>query len=286
MNPRQILVLLVLAVGAIVVANSAFIVRETDQAMVVQLGQVKRLVAEPGLNFRTPFVQQVTYFDKRILETDSAAEEIQTKEKERVLVDSFSRWRIADAKKFYEAVRTQQRARERLDTIVNSSLRRVLAKHTFAQLISEDRSKLMTEILETSSEQAKTLGIELVDVRIKRADLPAELSRKISNRMRTEREKEAKEIRAKGDEEAQKIRADAERQRTIMLAEAQRDAQKLRGEGDAKSIKITATAYSKDPAFFEFKRSLDAYSRSMTDGETLMVLDPSMDFFKHFKSTK
>lgn len=286
MSTRQIFALLILALGGILLANSAFVVKETDQVMVVQLGKVKRLIAEPGLNFRTPFVQQLIYFDKRILETDSASEEIQTKEKERVLVDSFSRWRIADAKKFYEAVRTQERARERLDTIVNSSLRRVLAKHTFADLISEDRATLMHEILSTSSKEAIPLGIELVDVRIKRADLPAELSRKISNRMRTEREKEAKEIRAKGDEEAQKIRADAERQRTIMLAEAQRDAQKLRGEGDAESIKIAAEAFGKDAEFFEFKRSLEAYVSSLTDGETMMILDPSLDFFKYFKNSK
>lgn len=286
MSVRQILSLLVLAFGGILFVNSAFIVKETDQVMVVQLGEVKRLVAEPGLNFRTPFVQQLIYFDKRILETDSASEEIQTKEKERVLVDSFSRWRIADAKKFYEAVRTQERARERLDVIVNAALRRVLAKHTFASLISEDRSTLMQEILETSSAQAESLGVEVVDVRIKRADLPAELSRKISNRMRTEREKEAKEIRAKGDEEAQKIRADAERQRTIMLAEAQRDAQKLRGEGDAEATRITAAAFSKDSDFFEFKRSLEAYVNSLTDGTTTMVLDPSLDFFKYFRNSK
>lgn len=282
MSTRNILILLIAAVGGILLINSAFVVKETEQAMVLQLGKVKKLVAEPGLNFRTPFVQQVMFFDKRILETDSAPEEIQTKEKERVLVDSFTRWRIEDAKKFYESVRSEMTARDRLNSIVNSSLRRVLAKHTFAALVSEDRSTLMAEILTTSRKEAKTLGIEVVDVRIKRADLPAELSRKISNRMRTEREKEAKEIRAKGEEEAQKIRANAEKERTILLAEAQRDAQKLRGEGDAEAIKITANAFNKDRSFYEFTRSLDAYQRSMRDGETLMVLDPSMDFLKHF----
>ncbi len=285
MKTSSVFLLVLAALGAIVVVNSSFVVREVEQAMVLTLGKVDRTIAEPGLHFKVPFYQQVLYFDKRILETDSSPEEVQTRDKKRVVVDSFTRWRIVDAKKFYEAVRTEQQARQRINIIVNSNIRRAVALVDLSELISGQRSVTMEDILNSSSKEAEPLGVEVVDVRIKRADLPEQNSNAIYYRMRAEREKEAKEIRATGAEEAQKIRAEAEKQRTVLLAEARRDSEKLRGEGDAKAIKIFASAFNKDKDFYAFTRSLEAYKNSLKDEETLMLLDPSMDFFRHFEES-
>jgi membrane protease subunit HflC len=284
MRPLHVLLLIVLGISLGILANSAFIVKETDQAMVVAIGKVERVITEPGLHFKVPFYQQVTFFDKRTLETDSAPEEVQAKDKKRVVVDSFTRWRIKDAKQFYEAVRTERSARDRLDLIVNSNIRRVLAQETLQDIVSGERKSVMERIRESSSIEAEPLGIEVVDVRIKRADLPENNSMAIFGRMRTEREKEAKELRAGGSEEAQKIRASAEKDRTILIAEANRDGQKIRGEGDAEAIKITAEAFSKDPKFYRFYRSLEAYKNSLKGQDTLLVMDPSLDFLKDFHS--
>ncbi|MDD9911821.1 MAG: protease modulator HflC [Alphaproteobacteria bacterium] len=278
---RPMLLIVLAAIAGIVCVNGFFTVAETQQAMVLTLGKVDRVVAEPGLNFKMPFYQQVIYFDKRILETDSDPEEVQSVDKKRVVVDSFTRWRIVDAEAFYKAVRNQSTAVNRIDTIVNSNIRRVVARETLEELVSGERTRLMEEIQKESGKQAGPLGIEIVDVRIKRADLPQANASAVFQRMRTEREKEAKEIRANGAEEAQKIRADANKQRTILLAEAERDAQKLRGEGEAKSIKITGEAFSKDSSFYSFLRSLEAYTESLKSGTT-MVLDSSVEFMDVF----
>lgn len=286
MSAKQILIVLVLALVGLIASLSAFVVQETEQVMVLQLGKVKRLEAEPGLKWRVPFAEQLIYFDKRILETDAGKEEIQSKDKKRLVVDSFTRWRIVDARKFFEAVRTDSAARARLNIIVNSNIRRALARHNLVDVVSGDRQKIMEDVLGEARKEAESLGIEIVDVRIKRADLPVANSRAVFNDMRTEREKEAKEIRAGGAEKAQQIRADAERQRTILLAEAQRDAQKIRGEGDAESIRISAEAFGKDPEFYAFIRSLEAYQQSLKDDNTMMVIDPSSEFFKYFKDSK
>ena len=267
---------------AIVAANSLFTVHETEQAMVLQLGQVRNVVNEPGLNFKTPFVQNVIYFDRRVLETDSKPEEIQSKDKEPMVVDSYTRWRITDVSKFFKTVRTEREARRRLDIIVNSALRRKLAQHSSTEIVSGDRAQIMDDILVEARQQAAPLGIDVVDVRIKRADWPANISRAVYGRMNEERHKEAKEIRAQGEEAAKEIRATADKERTILLAEAQRDAQKLRGEGDAESIRITADAFSKDPEFYGFMRSLEAYETALSGGDTMMVLDPNVEFLKHF----
>lgn len=272
----------VLGAAAVVAANSLYTVHETQQAMVLQLGQVTDVVTDPGLKFKTPFVQNVIFFDKRVLETDSKPEEIQSKDKEPMVVDSFSRWRIVDISKFYKTVRTEREARRRLDVIVNSALRQKLAQHSSTEIVSGERSKIMDDILQEARKQAEPLGIDVVDVRIKRADWPAKISRAVYERMNEERHKEAKEIRAKGEEIAKGIRATAEKERTILLAEAQRDAQKLRGEGDAESIRITAKSFGKDPAFYGFVRSLEAYEKSLSGGDTMMVLDPKVEFLKHF----
>lgn len=273
-----------IALGALAVvgANAFYTVNETEQAMVLQLGQVKNVIKTPGLKFKTPFIQNVIYFDKRVLETDSQPEEIQSKDKEPMLVDSFSRWRIIDVSKFYKTVTTETEARRRLDIIVNSALRRKLAQHSSTEVVSGDRAQIMDDILQEAKEQAKPLGIDVVDVRIKRADWPAKISRAVYERMNEERHKEAKEIRAKGAEVSKEIKATAEKERTILLAEAQRDAQKLRGEGDAESIRITASAFGRDSHFYGFLRSLDAYKNALKGKDTMMILDPDVKFLEHF----
>ncbi|MAF30728.1 MAG: HflC protein [Magnetococcales bacterium] len=282
MSVKQTLFFIVFGIGAIVGANSLFTVHETEQAIVIQLGEVRKVISEPGLNYKLPFVQNVIFLDKRIMETDSKPEEIQSSLKEPMVVDSFTRWRIVDARQFYKAVRTESDARKRLDIIVNSNLRQKLALYTSKEIVSGDRDRIMQDILVSSRQQALPLGVEIVDVRIKRADWPAKISQAVYQRMNAERNKEAKEIRAQGAEKAQEIKATAEKERTIILANAQRDAQKLRGEGDAESIRITAEAFSKDAEFYSFIRSLEAYRSSLKGEDTFMVLDPSVDYFRHF----
>lgn len=286
MKASHVFALIIFAIGGVVSLNAFFIVHETAQAMVLTLGKVDRLIAEPGLHIKTPFVQNVIYYDKRILSSDSQPEEIVTKDKKRAVVDSFTRWRISDAEKFYQSVRTENTAIMRLNTIVNSNLRQQLALWGLQDIVAGERTAIMRDTLDAAREQAKELGIEIVDVRIKRVDLPQSNSQAVYRRMQAEREKEAKEIRAQGAEEAQKTRANAERKRTVLMAEANRDSQKLRGEGDAKAIKIFADAYNKDPEFFKLSRTLEAYEKSLADGETMMILDPSVNFLKKFKTAK
>ncbi len=283
MKPMQILLSLIIAVVAIVGVNALYIIDEKEQVMVVAFGKVIRTESEPGLHVKMPFYQQVVVFDKRILVTDAKPEEMQTQDKKRLVIDSFTRWRIKDVKKLYESLRTVEAARDRLASIVNSNLRRVIARYDLQTILSGDRSEIFADVLEGVRANASDLGLEVVDVRIKRADLPVENSQGVFKRMSAEREKEAKDARAKGEEESQKIRANAERERTILLAEAERDAEKLRGEGDAVSIKVTAEAYSKAPEFFNLVRSLEAYKKSLVGNDTLMVLDPDIEFLKIFE---
>lgn len=267
------------AVAALVVLlNSVFVVREYEQAMVLQLGRVVRLVATPGLHLKVPLVEQLMFFDKRILETQSTPEEVQTLDKKRVVVDSFTRWRIKDAGQFYRAVRTETVAVQRLNTIVNSNIRSVVASLPLMELVKVRRSQVMNQILKMSAAEADALGIQIVDVRLKRADLPPENSEAVFRRMRAERQKEAREIRAEGGEAAQKVRAEAERTRTVLLAEAERDAQKLRGEGDGAAMRISGQAFGQDPGFFKLTRSLEAYKTALQPSNTLFVLDPGTDF--------
>lgn len=282
MKPIQTIAIILVAIIAIIGMNSLFIVKETNQAMVLTLGKVDRLISEPGLKFKVPFIQNIVMFDKRVLETDSTPTEYVTKDKKRLLVDSFTRWQIMNARKFYEAVRTESAALERINIIVNSAMRSYLGREDLVEIVSGNRAEIMAAIHRDASVQAEALGVRIVDVRIKRSDLPEENSRAIYQRMRAEREKESKEIRAQGEEEAQKIRADAEKQRTILLAEAKRDSEKMRGEGDALGIKITGEAFGKDPDFYSFMRSLDAYREGLKGDNTYMVLDSDMSFFKQF----
>lgn len=271
-------------IALILVANSAFIVTETDRALVLSLGKVDRQVEEPGLYLRRPFIQQLVKYDDRVLDLDSTPEEIVTKDKKRLVVDTFMRWRIEDATKFYETQRTMSSGRAQLNTIMSSATKRSLARHDAQEIISGERRNIMNSILSEIREEASRFGIEVVDVRIKRADLPPENSQAVYNRMRAERNKEAKEIRAGGEEEAQKIRANAERERTILIADAENKSQVLRGTGDAEAIKIFADAFGKNPEFYRLTRTLDAYRRSLAKDNAMLVVDPETDFLKIFEN--
>lgn len=286
MKTGHMLLLTIAAVAIVVLANALFVVKETQQALVVTLGKIDRVETEAGLHIKIPFYQQISILDKRILQIDSQPEELQAGDKKRVVIDSFTRWRIVDGKRFFETVTTQRGAEIQLNNVVNSAIRRVVARNSLNDLVSTDRAELMNEILGEARREAEPFGIEVIDVRIKRADLPEANASAVFARMRTEREQEAKQIRAEGAEAAQRIQADAERQRTIVLAEAERDAQKLRGEGDGEAIKVFANAFNKDPEFYKFVRSLEAYENSLQDGETLMILDPSVNFLKPFKNAQ
>lgn len=284
MTPRTIIFVLSGVVGVIVLLNSLFVVQETNQAMVLSLGKVDRVIAQPGLKFRIPFYQQVVMFDKRILATSFEPEEVVTADKKRIVIDSFTRWRVRDAKTFYEAMRSEQTARQRLNFIVNSSIREKIAAVTLQDMTTPLRDDVMASILSETNAQANRLGVEIIDVRIKRTDLPDANAQSVFNRMRAERDKEAKEIRAKGAEEAQKIRATADKDRTILIADAQKEANTLRGQGDAEAGKIYARAYGQDPAFYSFLRTLEAYRNALANPDKMLLLDPSMDFLKTLKS--
>jgi len=272
--------LLIIVIGA---ASSLFTVHQAQQAIVLQFGDPKRVITEPGLNVKIPFVQNIEVLDKRILNYDGPAEEIIAADQKRLVVDTFTRYRIVDPLKFFISVQTQAVAETRLGPIVNSSLRRVLGEVPLSSVLTDERPALMAEITRLVGQQTENLGIEVVDVRIKRADLPSENSQAIFRRMQREREREAAEYRAQGAEQAQRIRAIADRERVVILAQAQRDAQILRGEGDAQRNKIFAEAFGQDPAFFSFYRSMLAYENTLASEDTSMVLSPQSEFFRYFQ---
>ncbi|RYG60460.1 MAG: protease modulator HflC [Alphaproteobacteria bacterium] len=279
MNQQKLIVYGVVAAFVLIVAwLSLYTVRQQEQAMIVALGKVVRLVDAPGLHMKMPFYHQVVYFDKRVLNNESPSEEVQTLDKERVLVDSYTRWQIVDAGIFYRNVRSIPVALQRLDMIVNSNVREAVAKVSLADLVTSKRYEVMREIQMESAEEAKQMGIKILDVRLKRTDLPKENSEAVFRRMRAERQKEASKLRAEGEEEAQKVRAEAERERTVLLAEAQRDSRKLQGEGEGEAIRITGAAFNKDPQFYKLTRSLDAYKEAFGGSNTLMVIDAGTDF--------
>jgi len=272
--------LLIIVIGA---ASSLFTVHQAQQAIVLQFGDPKRVITEPGLNVKIPFVQNIEVLDKRILNYDGPAEEIIAADQKRLVVDTFTRYRIVDPLKFFISVQTQAVAETRLGPIVNSSLRRVLGEVPLSSVLTDERPALMAEITRLVGQQTENLGIEVVDVRIKRADLPSENSQAIFRRMQREREREAAEFRAQGAEQAQRIRAIADRERVVILAQAQRDAQILRGEGDARRNKIFADAFGQDPEFFSFYRSMLAYENTLASEDTSMVLSPQSEFFRYFQ---
>lgn len=281
-NVLLAIVVVILAAAAFIAYQAAFIVHQTQQALVLEFGKPKRVITKPGLYFKYPVVQTVEFFDKRILALDTTPQEVIAADQKRLVVDAFSRFRIIDPLLFFQAVRDERIARSRLGSIVDASLRRVLGTATFEDVVRDKRDQLMRQITQQVNNEAKGFGIEIVDVRIKRADLPEANSKAIYRRMQTERQQEAAEIRARGQEAAQRIRANADRQVTVIKAEAERDAQKIRGEGDAIRNKIFADAFQKDADFFEFYRSMQAYEASFKKDDTRLVLSPDSPFFRYF----
>jgi membrane protease subunit HflC len=277
------IVLLALAVVLFVGFNAFFIVDQRQQALITQFGNPVGTVQEPGLAFKWPFVQTVILFDKRILELDAPPEEVIAADRRRIVVDAFARYRISDPLRFYQSVRIESVARQRLSSILSSSLRGVLGQKALAALLTAERAVMMRQIRDQMRTQAAGLGIEIVDVRIRRADLPKENLDSVFGRMQTERQREAAGIRASGDEEAQRIRATAEKEVTIIKAEATRKSDILRGEGEAERNRILGDAYGRDAEFFEFYRTLKAYEQSMTGNNTTMVISPDSPFFKYFQ---
>ena len=279
MDRRWVVMLAV--VGALIAAwNLAFFrVPQWMQAVVVQLGDPVRTVQEPGLYVKLPFIQNVLYFDKRLLEYDASPKELLTKDKQQLVVDNYVRWRIRDPLQYYRTLRTESGAQSRLDDVVYSNVRESLGRHTLRDVVNERRAALMQEVTSKSDKKAREYGIEIVDVRIKRADLPEKNELNVFNRMRTERERLAKKFRAEGDEEARKIRSEADKQVQILLADARQKAEIMRGEGDAVAVKIFADAYGRDPEFYELVRTLEAYRKTIGEGTTL-ILSPNSDFFR------
>tara|TARA_B100001989_G_scaffold125801_1_gene88830 strand:+ start:438 stop:1313 length:876 start_codon:yes stop_codon:yes gene_type:complete len=267
--------------------QSLFIVQEISQAIVLQFGDPKKIVTKAGLNFKIPFIQNVVYLDKRILNLDNDPEEVIAADQKRLIVDAFARFKIVDPLKFYISVGNERVARSRLSTIINSRIRGVLGTQELATLLSTDRARQMQIIQSQVNEEAKNFGINIVDVRIKRADLPPANSEAIYKRMQTEREREAKEFRAQGAEIAQKIRSTADKDVTVILAQANKKSEIMKGEGDGERNKIFANAFGRDPQFFAFYRAMQAYEKALIGGETSLVLSPDSDFFKFFgKSIK
>jgi len=278
------IVVIVLVAAGFLVKASLFTVHQAQQALVVQFGDPRRVITEPGLNVKIPLIQDVVYFDKRILGLDAQPEEILTTDQRRLVVDSFVRYRITNPLLFYQTVRNELGLRGRLAPSVANAFRGAFGKLDASTIISGDRPAAMQQVTTTLQEDSRRLGIELVDVRIKRADFPDTIGQAIFRRMQTERQREANEQRATGFELSERIRAEAERQRTILIADARRRSEILRGEGDAERTRIFAEAANKDPQFYDFYRSLQAYTKAMQPGDTTMVLSPDSEFFKYFDS--
>jgi modulator of FtsH protease HflC len=284
---RNLLIGVGVAVGvvALLAASALFTVHQTQQALVLQFGNPKRIIAEPGLHAKIPFIQNVVYIDRRVLDFDAVSEEIILGDQKRLVVDAFARYKIVDPLRFYQTVGTEEVFRGRINTILDASLRKALGGVPLFTVLSDERSELMARIRDQANVEAKQFGVDVVDVRIKRADLPAENSQAIYRRMQTEREREAKELRAQGAEMAQRIRARADRERVVLLAEARREAQIARGEGDAEAVRIFAEAYGQDIDFFTFYRTMQAYRDALSDDNTSFVLSPDSEFFRFFGSS-
>ena len=285
MKAGKILLGIIILLG-VVLYFSVFVVKEVNQAIVLQFGDPKKIILKPGLNFKIPFIQNVVFLDKRILNLDTPPEEVIASDQKRLIVDAFARFKIVDPLKFYISVGNERVARSRLSTIINSRLRGVLGKEQLATLLSTDRVRQMEIIQNDVNEEAKGFGITIVDVRIKRADLPPANSEAIYKRMQTEREREAKEFRAQGAEIAAKITSTADKDVTVIKANANKQSEIMKGEGDGQRNKIFANAFGRDPQFFAFYRAMQAYEKALIGGETSLILSPDSDFFKFFGNAK
>ena len=274
----------VVVVALLVVSGTLFTVDQTEQALVLYFGQPVRVIEKPGLHAKWPFVEGVVDLDKRIMDLETPQQEVVATDSQRILVDAFVRYHIADPLKFYQAVGDVSRANNQLASILNSALRQVLGEATLPQIVRDERAALMVKIRDLVDREGSRIGVAVNDVRIRRADLPQELSEKIYSRMQSERAREAAQYRANGSEQAQTIRADADRQVVVLRADAQRKADILRGEGDAERNRIFAEAYGRDPKFFAFYRTMQAYTSSLRPGTTRLVLSPDSDFFRFFNN--
>ncbi len=264
--------------------TSVFIVQENEQVIVLRFGNPQAEVKEPGLHFKLSFIDKVQNYEKRILNVDPPAEQVLLADQKRLVVDTFARYKIVDMLKFFQALGTESAAEQRLYTIINSSVRQSLGRVSLAGVLSGKRNDLMKTIIKDVNSEAVRMGIQIVDVRIVRADLPDQVTQSTFARMRSEREREAREARAEGAQLSTEIKSTAEKERSIILAEAQKDAQILRGKGDNEAITIYSKAFSQDPEFYAFYRSLEAYKKSMSDPETTLILTPDSDFFRFFRN--
>jgi len=283
MKPNAFIIGLALVIA--LASMSMFTVHITQSAVLLELQKPKEIITEPGLYFKIPFIQKVRYFSKQLLDNDSPPAEVITRDKKNLLIDNFSLWRITDPLKFLETVRSVNGARARLDDIVYSELRVEIGTHDLHAAVTESRETIMAKITKEANVKAAEYGIELADVRIKRIDLPPEIANSIFNRMRTERERIAKEYRSEGNEESTKIRATTDKEKTILIAEAYKQEQTVRGKGDAKAIKIYADALQKDPKFYAFIRSMEAYKTSLKNDTTILMTEDS-DFLKFLNKPK
>ncbi len=280
MDRRWLSVLVAVAAIAFVWTQATFVVPQWRQAIVLQLGEPMRTLREPGLYFKIPLIQSVLFFEKRLLDYDAAPEELLTRDKQQLVVDNYTRWRIVDPLRFYQAVRDEAGAQTRLDDIIYSNLRENFGRQAIGEIVSRKGGALMEEITRRSDARAREYGIQIVDVRIKRADLPEKNELNVFNRMRTERQRLARKYRAEGEEEARKIRSGADKEASVLVAQAEREADVRRGRGDADAVRIYAEAYGRDVGFFELLRTLDAYRKALGEGTTLL-LSPDDEFF-HF----
>jgi membrane protease subunit HflC len=284
MNRIGIAAGVIAAVVLIVVLSCVYTIYPTDQVLLTQFGAPRAVITEPGLHFKLPFLQYANFMPRQLLNLEAPSEEVIAEDKKRLVVDAFARWRIVDPLKFYQSVpnANQELAETLLAPILSSSIRGVLGSQNFAAMLSQKRGQLMRDIRDNMNEEAKAFGIVVVDVRIRRADLPQANSLAIYQRMQKEREREAAEYRAEGDETAQRVRARAEREKTVLLAEATRESDILRGKGDAEKTRILAEAFGQDPDFFAFWRSMQAYRDALKGDNTTLVLSPNSEFFRYF----
>lgn len=283
MNEKRIIqIIIVASVTLLLLSSTFFTVEQRQQVLVLQFGEPKRVIDSPGIKLKLPFLQNTIFFDKRIIDLAIAEQEVIASDQKRLIINAFTKYQIIDPLKFYTTVNNFNGLENKLSAILDSSLRQVIGEVTLNELLTADRVNIMTKIKNVVSKESEIFGVKIVDVRIMRADLPKENSEAIFARMQTEREKEAREIRAKGAEEAQKIRAEADKEKTIIVAEAKKNADLTRGNGEAQSTKIYADAYGKDPEFADFYRSMNAYETSLKGDRTKMVISPDSEFFKYF----
>ncbi len=276
----------VIIVLGLVAYGALFTVDQREQAIVMQFGEPKRVITEPGLAWKVPLIQNVQYYEKRVLNLDPPAENILLSDQKRLIVDVFARYRIHDPLKFFQAVRSEGVARQRLGGIVNDRLRQILGNSTLSSVLSEERTQILADLRESVDRETRTFGIALVDVRIRRADLPDETRESVFDRMRSEREREAAEFRAQGFEQSERIKAAADREATVIRAEAKRQSEILRGQGEGRRTEILNNAYGQDPDFFNFYRSMQAYSASLGADSTYLVLSPDSEFFSFFNQAQ